>query len=93
MTDIRKITVRTLPDGREQSFDGRTAWALAALVAAGEKGCTSIDHPGPRWPAYVHKLRRAGLSVETLEERHAGPYPGRHARYVLRGSVEWRNAA
>jgi hypothetical protein len=45
------------------------------------------------------KLRRAGLSIETLEERHAGPYPGQHARYVLRSEVEvvsvleWRDAA
>ena len=24
------------------------------LIAAGERGCTSIDHPGPRWSDYVH---------------------------------------
>ena len=99
MSNVRKLTIRALPEGGEQSFDGRAAWALAALIAAGEKGCTPIDHPGPRWSAYVHKLRRAGLSIETLEERHAGPYPGQHARYVLRSEVElmsvleWRNAA
>ena len=98
MSDIRKLTVRT-PEGREQTFDGRAAWALAALITAGENGCTPIDHPGPRWSAYVHKLRRAGLFIETREEKHAGPYAGRHARYVLQSKVEvlsaleWSRAA
>ena len=55
---------------------------------AGENGCTPIDHPGPRWSHYVHKLRRAGARDRNVEERHAGPYPGRHARYVLRSEVE-----
>jgi hypothetical protein len=92
-------TIRALPEGGEQSFDGRAAWALAALISAGEKGCTPIDHPGRRWSAYVHKLRCAGLSIETFEERHAGPYAGRHARYVLQSRVEvvsaldWSSAA
>ena len=99
MPDIRKLKIRALPKGCQQSFNGRAAWALAALIAAGEKSCTPIDHPGPRWSAYVHKLRRAGLSIETLEERHAGPYAGRHARYVLQSRVEvvsaleWSSAA
>jgi hypothetical protein len=88
MSDIRSITIRALPNGGEQSFVGRFAWALAALIAAGEKGTTPIDHPGPLWSAYVHKLRRAGLCIETRDERHAGPYAGRHARYVLRSAIE-----
>lgn len=70
--------------GRRWSFIGRDAWALAALIAADERGCTPIDHPGPRWSAYVHKLRRAGIDVETIRERHGGPFAGDHARYVLR---------
>jgi hypothetical protein len=88
MSNVRKLTIRALPEGGEKSFDGRAAWALAALIAAGEKGCTPIDHPGPRWSHYIHELRRAGIAIETVEERHAGPYPGRHARYVLRSAVE-----
>jgi hypothetical protein len=36
----------------------------------------------------VYVLRRGGLEIETVEERHAGPYPGRHARYLLRSAVE-----
>jgi hypothetical protein len=88
MRDVRSIALRVLPDGAELRFKGRFAWALARLIGAGENGCTPIDHPGPRWSAYVHKLRRSGLSIETLGERHSGPYPGRHARYVLRSPVE-----
>lgn len=70
--------------GRRWSFTGRDAWALRALLGAGERGCTAIDHVGPRWSAYVHKLRRAGLDIETVDERHGGPFPGRHGRYILR---------
>jgi len=38
---------------------------LPALQAAGERGCTPIDHPGPRWSGYVHDLRKLGLVIET----------------------------
>lgn len=70
--------------GRRLAFTGRDAWALAELVRAGERGCTPIDHPGPRWSAYVFKLRNAGLDIQTRHETHGGPFPGNHARYVLR---------
>jgi hypothetical protein len=65
-------------------FTGRDAWALQQLIFAGPRGCTPIDVPGPRWSAYVFNLRRDGLEIETMWEEHNGPYPGRHARYVLR---------
>ena len=85
----RIFYVVTEPDGtaREVTFKGRDAWALDELIAAGEAGCTPIDHPGPRWSHYVFKLRRAGLDVETITEAHGGPYKGTHARYVLRSKV------
>jgi hypothetical protein len=66
---------------------GRDAWALQELVMAGAKGCTPIDHPGPRWSGYVHKLRKLGLRIETVHERHGGTFAGRHARYVLHSVV------
>ncbi len=66
---------------------GRDRWALEALMRAGAKGCTPIDHPGPRWSAYVFKLRKQGVCIETIHERHEGPFPGFHAKYVLRSSV------
>jgi len=66
---------------------GRDLWALQCLMAAGPKGCTPIDHPGPRWAAYVFKLRDAGVKVETITEMHEGEFKGHHARYVLRSTV------
>lgn len=66
---------------------GRDRWALEQLITAGEKGCTPITNPGPRWSAYVHKLRKFGIDIDTLHESHEGPFPGHHARYVLKARV------
>jgi Winged helix domain len=67
---------------------GREAWALEKLNAAGERGCTPIETPGPRWSGYVHDVRKLGIVIETVRERHGGPFPGEHARYVLRSRVD-----
>ncbi len=69
------------------SVRGREAWALLSLIAAGERGCTSIDTPGPRWSGYVHDLRKLGIAIETVRESHGGAFPGEHARYVLRSPI------
>lgn len=80
---LKSITVVVDRDPTPRIFKGRDAWALGNLIAAGEKGCTPIDHPGPRWSHYVFKLRRGGVGVVTHDEKHGGPYSGNHARYVL----------
>ncbi len=67
--------------------EGRVAWALCELVRAGSGGVTPIDTPGPRWSAYVHRLRKLGVKVETTHEEHGGPFAGRHARYRLTAPV------
>lgn len=83
------VTARTLPDGRAFTVKGRDAWALSALLKAGTRGCTPIDHPGPRWSGYVFNLKRKhGLDIETITENHSGPFAGSHARYRLRSNVE-----
>jgi hypothetical protein len=83
-----KIRVRIgASDGPVVSLIGRGAWAFRQLKAANARGCTPIDHPGPRWAAYVHKLRKAGFSIETITENHGGPFAGKHARYVLHSEV------
>ncbi|MFN7090697.1 MAG: hypothetical protein ACK4P4_09135 [Allorhizobium sp.] len=74
--------------GRPITVIGRDAWALRHLMDAGRKGCTTIDVPGPRWSHYVWKLRQAGIAVETIHEGHGGPFPGNHARYVLRSDLQ-----
>jgi len=83
------LTVEVLDTIEPQvlTFTGRDAWALMQLYKAGDEGCTPLDTPGPRWSGYVHKLRRSGLEVETIREPHRGPFPGSHARYVLRSVI------
>jgi hypothetical protein len=90
MTRAVSLTVRVRvgdDDGPVVTIRGREAWALLALMAAGERGCTPIDHPGPRWSGYVHDLRRLGFDIETIHEPQEGAFPGSHARYVLRSRV------
>lgn len=88
MTKRLVIRARILPDGNTVTVVGREAWALRNLVNAGSSGCTPIDHPGPRWSAYVLDLRGMGFQIETIHEKHEGPFPGSHARYVLRSDVQ-----
>ncbi len=87
MTDKLRVTAKIEPDGGVHEVIGRDAWALLNLLRAGERGCTPIDTPGPRWSHYVFKLRRAGFIIETIDESHGGPFAGSHARYILRSRV------
>ena len=86
MNCILTLTVQ-IDGGNVVTVRGRDAWALQELQAANDNGCTPIDHPGPRWSGYVHKLRKVGIVIETIPERHGGPFSGQHARYVLRSVV------
>lgn len=73
------------PDAEETlRLKGREAWMLACLIEVGETGLTVLDRPAPRLSGYVHCLRKRGLVIDTIDERHTGPYPGAHGRYVLR---------
>lgn len=67
---------------------GRLHWALWHLMKEGQRGCTPIDHPGPRWSAYVHVLRHEyQVEIETIHEKHGAPFEGTHARYVARSKI------
>lgn len=70
-------------DGNRVTLHGRDAWALLQLIAAGPEGVTPIERIGPRWSAYVYKLRKAGIAVSSVRESHGGEFPGHHARYTL----------
>lgn len=89
-TDWQKANYR-VENQSEQHFtitvSGRDRWALECLIRAGQQGCTPIDHPGPRWSGYKFNLKELGLEIETIHENHKGPFPGAHARYVLRSKV------
>ncbi len=75
-------------NGRKRKFQGREAWTLDKLAKAGESGVTPIERPAPRWSHYVYSLRGQGVEIETIREKHKGPYPGTHARYRLASKVE-----
>lgn len=82
------VRAKVLPDGEPMTIYGREAWCLRRLIEAGEKGCTPIEQPAPRWSAYVHALRSEfGIAIETIHEAHTGPYKGSHARYVARSKI------
>lgn len=87
MTKRLSVLIRVEPDGPFLRAKGRDAWALLELHKAGERGCTPITTPGPRWSGYVFNLRCMGLAIETIYESHNGPFPGLHARYVLRSRI------
>ena len=85
-SQILTVTAQ-LATGKVIVVRGRDAWALLELVNANDNGCTPINHPGPRWSGYIHKLRKAGIIVETIREKHGGHFSGEHARYVLRSLI------
>lgn len=78
-----QVTLTLSEQSRSFELDGRLGWAMANLALAGTKGVTPIDHPAPRWSAYVFDLREKGIPIETEMEPHAGAYSGHHARYRL----------
>ena len=86
---LTPFTVRG-QDGSDRTISvrGRDRWALESLIRAGDRGCTPIDHPGPRWSAYVFDLRHEHeLIIETVTEEHGPPFGGTHARYILLSAV------
>jgi hypothetical protein len=83
---IVAITVE-LSDGQRKTFRGRDAWCLAELIAGGLVGVTPIERPAPRWSHYIWKLKRAGVHIDTVYERHGGAYSGTHGRYLLRTAL------
>lgn len=90
MSNKLRLITKIEPDGGVHEVIGRDAWALKNLISAGKRGCTPIDHPGPRWSHYVYKLRGMGFIIETVHEEHGGPFAGTHARYVLHSVVTIR---
>jgi len=67
---------------------GREAETLLKLVELGGRGVRAYDFPGGppfRLGAYIHDLRRKGLSIRTEREAHAC---GLHGVYVLETPVQ-----
>ncbi len=87
MANVVRIVIVVADTERKLVFEGREAFTLDALIESGPNGIRPIDRPAPRWSGYVHKLRQAGLFIETVREPHGGDFPGRHGRYVLHTEV------
>jgi hypothetical protein len=82
------IELRASIDGKpEQTFVGRFAATLDALIQAGDRGLTSYEYPAPRTSHYIYRLRKDEVSIETETEAHSGPFRGSHARYRLKSTV------
>lgn len=89
MTDTISLTFTIEGSPILRKVRGRYAWTLAQLIDAGETGVTPIERPAPRWSHYVDILRdRECVNIETIEEKHGGPFKGWHGRYVLRCNIE-----
>jgi hypothetical protein len=65
----------------------RAEFFLEEMMTAGADGITTIDYPGVRVGDAVHKLRKAGVNIETKYEQHGGEFAGAHGRYLLRSKV------
>jgi hypothetical protein len=85
--NIVELHVQRTDTDETLRLKGREAWTLSCLVEAGESGLTPLDRPAPRWSGYVYALRKRSLVIDTVDERHSGPYPGAHGRYILRTPV------
>jgi hypothetical protein len=75
---------------RLYSVEGQESRTLQALVAAGSAGITALEVStwALRLAHHVWKLKKLGVTIDTVREKHAGPAPGVHGRYILRNSIE-----
>jgi hypothetical protein len=83
-----KVTFRVLPDGVPTTVVGRDAWMYKELLKVGPRGLTTLENPAPRISHYIFKLRKAGLLIQSDDERHGGQFSGSHARYRLVSETE-----
>jgi Helix-turn-helix domain len=85
----RRIRIRAIGPAGRFSVTGQTARALQALVAADKGGVTALEVStwALRLGAYVFELRKLGLSIETIREKHneLGDW---HGRYILQTPVQ-----
>ena len=99
MSDARTITNNNSTrktciclDGADGScspvIGGRDLQTLQALAERGMSRLSSLEFPALRLAAYVFNLREFGLDIETIREKHDGPFPGWHGRYVLHSQVK-----
>lgn len=82
-----KVLAEMIVTGERFLCRGRDAETLLQLVEKGARGVTAFDFPGGpafRLAAYVHDLRKLGLTIDTEREEHE---TGWHGVFVLRTAV------
>jgi hypothetical protein len=90
MTDKLLLTDRDVENiygiPRSTQAKGR----IAALHDAGDAGITALEVStwALRLAHYVMKLKKLGLSIDMVREKHAGPVLGWHGRYILCSGVQ-----
>ena len=75
---------------RQIVVGGRVAQTLEELVRHGDRGITASTLGGAavRISNYILALRRDHeLEIETISEKHGGPFAGTHGRFRLRSNV------
>lgn len=82
-----KAEIETLEGWKPFVETGRRGWLLKALIEAADNGITTLECPAARISSYVHRLRKAGIAIDTEMEPHGGPYSGRHARFRLTSRI------
>jgi hypothetical protein len=65
----------------------RATFFLGEMLAKGRQGITTIDYPGVRVGDAIHKLRKAGVQIETQHVAHGGEFAGHHGCYVLKSRI------
>ena len=60
--NVIEILVQRLDTRETLRLKGREAWTLTCLMEVREHGVIPLERPAPRWSAYVHSLRKRGLS-------------------------------
>ena len=89
MSKIRS-RFRIVGTDRIYEVEGQEARTFTALHDAGDAGITALEVStwALRLAHYVMKLKKRGLTIEMVREKHAGPVPGWHGRYILRSGVQ-----
>lgn len=86
---------RVYADGRRKiDLDGPLCWVLVQLMDAGPLGCTpgglKAALPGfwmPPLSQLIHRLRKAGVVIETVRTNAPDTGGGLNLRYVLRSEI------
>lgn len=91
MCDPQQKYKITESDGSTRTIylNGRNAWCLEQLIAAGQSGISTRDNPEQRLGVIVLGLKkRYGFKIEAIKELRRGIYNKHHTQYILISKVK-----